>query len=145
MNVKVIAIGALLSLVSMGAMAGAVSVSPVSIDFPEGGSPEASGNPLAARNDKSDNTFIGCAVRYWAGQPQPYYGICEAEDANGVYAACTTTDAGLVDVIKGMSSFSYISFSSDNGNCYYIGTSTMSYFLPDLKSDKPSYSTGPQI
>ena len=139
MKFKVVLSAVALLLVSAGAMAGFLQPAPVTITLNTDGSGSAQGDQLTARNDKSDTALIGCGVRMYSdgGGFTFQFGFCQATDASGISAFCSTSDQTLLDGMKGVSDFSFIIFQFDaDGNCTEIGNSTQSFYLPKLKSGK---------
>jgi hypothetical protein len=65
------------------------------------------------------------------------FGLCQATDSDGVRAVCFTENPKLLDTMKTISDFAFISFSwQDDGNggaeCTRVGTSTQSFYDPDF-------------
>lgn len=121
-----------LALVSGVASAGFVQPAPVIIDF---ANRIAFGDMLTARNSENPFEFIGCGVRY--GPSGLLFAFCQAGlvQAPEEHITCFTDNAALVDAIKSISAFSFITFAWDvDGNCTRIGNSTQSFYLPELKS-----------
>ena len=81
-----------------------------------------------------DNTFIGCGVRH---NIAPFvFGFCQASVGAGETetVTCFTEDAGLLDAIKSISDYSFVTFGwNADFECTRIGNSTQSFYL----SEKP--------
>jgi len=62
-------------------------------------------------------------------------GFCQAQVVEGESVICFAYDnPELVDQIKSLASFSFITFRwDDEGNCTYIGSSTQSQYIPSKK------------
>lgn len=121
-----------LALVSITAFAGYRQPVPVEVDLDN---QFALGDMLTAATDKSDLASIGCGTRSVPDGVGGIYtfGFCQAQDATGVYCDCFTENADLIQAIRGISDYSFISFGWDvDGNCTRIGISTQSFYL-----DKP--------
>lgn len=74
----------------------------------------------STRNSADTTSYMYCTTYSYAGSTTPS-AYCYARDAAGNYGGCSTTDAGLVDVVKSIESDSYLSISWDvNGACTYI-------------------------
>ena len=133
-------LGAVLALVGGVAAAGAYRPVPVTIDF---GGKFASGDKYSARLSGNANAYIGCGIR----SPAPGYTIafCQAnlgplaDDGSAPESVlCFTEDPSAIATIGAMDDFSYVSFRwDDDGNCTSVGSSTQSFYLPEIpKTDK---------
>lgn len=132
MKTRPVIAGAALALVCSVASAGLYQPVPVQIDFTNR---TASGDMLTARDSVNPNEFIGCGVRY--SSAGLVYAFCQAGIGpdEGQYFTCYTFNPALVDAIKSIGDFSYITFRwNEDGECTYIGNSTQSFYVPDLKS-----------
>lgn len=144
-NMLKLSVSAVIGLLLMpAAIAGLSQPADVDVDLV---SNVASGDMVSARNAESDNVFIGCGVRNFDfGDGTTFeFGFCQAEDAEGDRALCSTESPHLLDAVKAMSDYSYISFSftvdvDENGNevatCRRIGSSIQSFYLPKIKGKK---------
>lgn len=125
---------AALSVLATVASAGFVQPAPVTIDFTNR---VATGDMYTARNSVNAFEFIGCGVRYnSAGLTSAF---CQAGlgEADSQKITCFTTNPALVEALRAISAFSFITFSWDaDGNCTRIGVSTQSFYLPDFKAKK---------
>jgi len=101
------------------------------------------GDMVSARYADNETEFIGCGVRNFDDGLGGIFetGFCQAEDAEGDRAACFTSSPHLLDAIKAISDFSYITYSYNvnvdvDGNesfeCTRIGNSTQSFYLPEF-------------
>ena len=124
---------ALLPLLCSQAFAGAFNVAPVSIDFEN---QTASGNLIAARASESPHERIGCAVGY--GNLVGHFAYCEATDADDNDIACITYDAGMIDTIASINTFSFVFFRWEEGHslppgfelCTRVTVATRSIHIP---------------
>ena len=132
MRTKLLAIG-MLALCSTVATAGLVKSVPVTVTVNADGSGQASGSMATARASANDVEYIGCGVRRFengAGGTSAH-GFCQASDATGVTAACSTVNADLLDVIENVADYSFVTFSwNSDGQCGLIGVSTQSFYIP---------------
>jgi hypothetical protein len=123
---------AALTLASTVASAGLYQPRPVTLDMTNR---FADGDMLTARNSLNPFEFIGCGMRQSISGFST--GFCQAGlgEAEGEFFTCFTEDPNLLDAIKALDDFSYIVFRWDvDGNCTFIGNSTQSFYVPDLKS-----------
>ena len=125
-------------LSSAAAIAGAQQPAPVQVDLDQS---FASGDMQTAARDKSDSVLIGCGTRNIDdGLGGVYsYAFCQAEDAEGEYAACITENPSLVESVRAISDFSFITFAWSvdgfgNLTCESIGNSTQSIYLDKAKN-----------
>jgi hypothetical protein len=126
-----IAMGAL-ALTSSAALAGLVTITPVSVTLNPDASGSAVGSLSAARFSKNEVEYIGCGVRRIAtGTGVVVFGFCQASTAAGVLGFCNSEDPALIASIGDQDDFSFITFSWDSaGLCRAIGNSTQSFYIP---------------
>ena len=108
---------------------GLVQPAPVLVDTEK---KTALGDMASARYSDNEVEFIGCGVRYTdQGDDGVFsFGFCQAANSDGVNASCKTQKTALIDAIKTVAHFSFISFSwDDDGNCTHIGASTQSFYI----------------
>ena len=132
MKLKHVISAVALTVVSTVASAGLYSPQAVILDMTNR---VASGDMLTARDSLNPFAFIGCGVRYGSGGL--IFAFCQAGvgEAEGEFFTCFTDNPTLVDAIKSISDFSFITFAWDvDGNCTRIGNSTQSFYVSDLKS-----------
>ncbi len=140
MKIRHLTVFTILALVSSISIAGYIQPATVTIDE---AAMYATGDQWTARTADNDVELIGCGVRWFDdGLGNSYaYGFCQATDANEVKIICTTQNEILLDVIKALSTFSFITFSWNADNeCTRIGMSTQSFYLPLFKTDDDSKS-----
>lgn len=132
MRVQLVTIG-LLALISGIALAGRVQPAPVVVFVDADGSGQANGNMATARLSANNVEYIGCGVRKsdnGAGGAA-VNGFCQASDAAGVTAYCSTQNADLLDVIENVADYSFVTFAwNSDGRCRTIGISTQSMYIP---------------
>jgi hypothetical protein len=131
MKTKHVISAAALILVSSVASAGKYSPQELIFDMTNR---TASGDMLTVRNSLNPLEFIGCGVRHLSGLT---WGFCQAgiSEVEGEFFTCYTEDPNLLEAIKALDDFSWITFRWDvDGNCAYIGNSTQSFYLPDFKA-----------
>ena len=76
--------------------------------------PYADGDLAGARNSADAQQYIGCEATATLGS-------CYAVNSAGVYKSCSTTDAGLLAVIRSIHGDGHLYFSWDSsGNCQNI-------------------------
>jgi hypothetical protein len=128
---QLMAIGALV-LTSSAALAGLVTITPVSVTVNADASGSALGSMSAARFSKDDVEYIGCGVRRVdTGAGVIVFGFCQASTAAGVVGICNTENRDLLASIGDQDDFSFITFSWDSaGVCRAIGNSTQSFYIP---------------
>jgi len=134
MKLKQVLFGAILALAGGVAAAGSYRPAPLTIDLTDR---LAVGDMYSARLSDNPNAFIGCGIR--SPIPGYTYAFCQAQLAPGddQVVQCFTEDAAFIATIGAMDDFSYILFRWDaDGNCTYVGNSTQSFYLPDLKPKK---------
>jgi hypothetical protein len=121
-------------LLSSLAVAGEFNVAQVSIDFTN---KTAQGNLVAARFSSNDVERIGCAVGY--GNSVGHFAYCEATDAHDNDIACITYDAGMIDTIASINTFSFVFFRWEEGHslppgfelCTRVTVATRSTHIPE--------------
>ena len=128
---RLIAVGAL-DLTSSAALAGLVTITPVSVIVNADTSGSAVGSMSAARFSKNEVEYIGCGVRRIdTGAGVVVFGFCQASTATGELGFCNTENADLIASIGDQDDFSFITFSWDSaGFCRAIGNSTQSFYIP---------------
>ncbi len=109
---------------------GLYAPAPVEVDVENG---TALGDVYTARFSQNALEFIGCGVRFGvddAGEATTF-GFCQASDAQGTLLSCISVDRELLDAIRSISAFSFISFAvNELGECTSIGNSSQSIYLP---------------
>ncbi len=131
--------GALAIMLGTSAYAGFAQPAPVDVDLTNG---FAQGDQLTARFDADPDVFIGCGSRtIRTGSGTFRTGFCQAADAADETVTCFTQDPDLIDAIKALSDFAFITFSFiDDGaggfECRRVGSSTQSFYLFDFSSLK---------
>jgi hypothetical protein len=129
---QLIALGALV-LTSSAALAGLVTITPVTVTVNPDTSGSASGSMSAARFSKNEVEYIGCGVRRFDDGVGGVlvFGFCQASSAAGVLGFCDTEAPDLVASIGDQDDYSFITFSWDAaGVCRSIGNSTQSFYIP---------------
>ncbi|MET0535044.1 MAG: hypothetical protein ABW171_12535 [Steroidobacter sp.] len=128
---QLLAVG-VLALSSSIAMAGRVQLAPVIVTLNADGSGSANGNMAQARAAANDVEYIGCGVRKSATSNGVItFAFCQAADAAGNTAYCYTDNAELVDAIKSVADYSFVTFSwNTEDQCRLIGVSTQSFYIP---------------
>ncbi|GLS25914.1 hypothetical protein [Marinibactrum halimedae] len=120
-----------------GAIAGAYRPVPVEvqIETDEEGNVRYSsgqGDMLSARNTDNDYTMIGCGIRgFNNGEESVSMVYCQAVEDEDILANCTSTNPELIEAVKAISPYSYISFSAEYEECTRITVSTQSFYLPE--------------
>jgi hypothetical protein len=136
MKARYVLIPAILAIFSSIAVAGRVT--PASVDIDEDNM-FAQGDMWTARTADNDVEYIGCGIRVLddgAGGTL-LFGFCQAGDADDVEIFCSTFNPDLLDALKAISDFSFITFSWDGaGVCKSVGFSTQSFYLPNFKIQK---------
>ena len=131
---QIAVLAVLISFFSAYGMAGVVQPAPVEVDL---GNQNAQGDMVTARFSDNDVEYIGCGVRTFEGAPSFSFGFCQAGDADGNEVLCFSQNPDLLDAIKAISDYSFITFSWDSGLvCTRIGNSTQSWYIPELKLKK---------
>ena len=122
-----------LTLFSAAAFAGLAQPAPILITQNADGSGNAQGDMLTARNADNDVEFIGCGTRTIdTGTGSFSFGFCQAANAAEEMAFCSTSNADLLDAVKAVSDYSFLTFGFDeSGECTRIGSSTQSFYLPE--------------
>ena len=138
---KIPMILAAVSLLHAGSgMAGATEAAPVFVDLEN---KTAQGAQSTARYSDNEVEVIGCGatVTDLGGGEVFTFGFCQATDASGVKALCTTLSPALVGAINGVANYGFISFTwNDNEECVRIRNSTQSIYLPELSTGKSKKS-----
>ena len=135
MKIKKTATAIAILLFSSLAFSGSVVDAPVDVDLDNN---FAFGNMASARFSDNDVEFIGCGVRYIDNGAGGIFvfGFCQATDAAEESLFCSTENPDLLEAIKSIADFSFITFAADgNGQCTRIGNSTQSFYIPDLLAD----------
>jgi hypothetical protein len=130
---QLIAIGALV-LSSSAALAGLVTITPVTVNVNPDASGSAQGSMSAARFSKNEVEYIGCGVRRFEDSVGGVFvfGFCQASNAAGVLGFCETDNSSLIASIGDQDDYSFISFSWNSaGVCGSIGNSTQSFYIPE--------------
>jgi hypothetical protein len=86
-----------------------------------------------ARFSSNNVEYIGCGVRAFdlGGGSTLLTAFCQASTPAGVLGFCSTENPGLIDAIKSISDYSFVTFSWDtNGACRTVGNSTQSFYIP---------------
>ena len=106
-------LGLALSLNSIPAWAGYVSVFPVTIT-----NKAASGSLTGARYSADSRQSIGCsAYGFLLGDGLPYV-LCSAQDETGKFLGCSSRDPRFADAVNAMTDSSHIYFTtSGTGLC----------------------------
>jgi len=130
-------IGAMMAIAG-SAFAGSVIPARVTVDLD---ARIAFGDQLTARTSANDVELIGCGVRYFDdGMGGAFsFGFCQAINADEETILCQTMSPSLLDAIKSLNSYSYITFTwNELGDCTQVGNSTQSFYLfdPDVKPKK---------
>lgn len=125
----------ILTLVASFAFAGLVQPAPVDVDLDNS---FAQGDQLTARTSTGDTEFIGCGTRVFDdGMGNSFvFGFCQASDADGDEITCFTQSPALLDAMKAIDSYAFITFNWDDdgfggAECIRVGFSTQSFYLPD--------------
>lgn len=136
-KIRQVILGLALALLSSLTLAGLVLPSEVIITLNDDGSGSVRGDMLTARVSDNDVEFIGCGIRSFddgAGSAFEF-GFCQATDAAELNVICTTQNAGLLDSMRTINDYSFITFAFDDlGECTNIGFSTQSFYLPNKKA-----------
>jgi hypothetical protein len=125
-----------LVLGSSAAMAGLVTITPVTVTVNPDSSGSANGSMSAARFSKNEVEYIGCGVRRIEDGVGGVlvFGFCQARNAAGDLGFCNTENAALIASIGDQDDYSFITFSWDEeGVCRSIGNSTQSFYIPPGK------------
>lgn len=127
-----------LTCLAQTAMGGATVISPVDVNL-DGRT--AFGGQLSAKTSANTNEFIGCGTRIFDdGLGNSFaFGFCQAEDAAGDAIFCSTQTPTLIDAMKSLTAYGFITFSwrevaTDVFECTRVGFSTQSVYLPDKKA-----------
>lgn len=135
MKAKLIVAG-ILAFFSSIALAGFTQPQSVVVDLDNG---TAFGDMYTARTSANDVEFIGCGIRVFddgAGGTFSF-GFCQAGDSEGTEITCFTQNSGLLDTLRTMADFSFVTFSwvddgAGNIDCSRIGFSTQSFYVPNF-------------
>ena len=121
-----------LALTSSAALAGLVTITPVSVTLNPDASGSALGSMSAARFSKNEVEYIGCGLRRIdTGAGVVVFGFCQASTATEVLGFCSTENPDLIAAIGDQDDFSFITFSWNSaGECRAIGNSTQSFYIP---------------
>ena len=93
------------------------------------GSSSFSGIISSARNNAGSVEYIGCVIGQSAASSP--WAACYANDITNAYKSCTTSDLGLIDLIRTVASDSSIYVvTDDSGNCTYIQVNSDSMSAP---------------
>jgi hypothetical protein len=114
------------SICSSAALAGdAMSYAVTITNF--GASSSAMGQLNTARYSSDSYQYIGCSITISTST----YVQCAAQDANGNYLSCTTTNAGYVAVAQAINETSLVAFgvSSGGSTCSDLFVDNASYNL----------------
>lgn len=131
---------AVVAALAASAYAGFAQPAPVDVDLTVG---LAQGDQLTARFDADPDVFIGCGTRTirTGGGTLVRTGFCQARDAADEQVVCFTQDTDLLDAMRALSDFAFITFSFvDDGaggfECRRVGSSTQSFYLFDFEALK---------
>ena len=119
-----------LLLVSTGVFAGEATEVPLEIDEL---ARTAKGNMVTVRFSDNEVDVIGCGTRakVFTDGNLSHYAFCQAVSAAGDRAFCETENVELVNTIRQISDYAFITFKWDENNqCTYFGTSTQSKYIP---------------
>ncbi len=97
----------------------------------------AAGDMYSVRISDNTGDFIGCGIRAYDNGFTT--GFCQAGTGtnDGEFFTCFTDNPTLLEALKAISAFSFITFRWDaDGNCTHIGNSTQSLYLPSWKDKK---------
>lgn len=137
MKAKRIITTAILGLFSTIVVAGSVIDFPVEVVLNADLSGSAAGNMTSARFSDNDVEYIGCGTRNvdFGGGNLFEFAFCQAGDAAEVEAFCSTENPDLVDAVRAIADFSFVTFAfNDLGECTRIGLSTQSFYIPSGKA-----------
>jgi len=133
MNIKKLSIVAVLALLPSLAFAGLTRNVPVESNLNPDGSGGGAGNMTTARFSNNTIEYIGCGTRNFDfGDGNLFtFGFCQAGDSAGTEVFCSTENPAIVESIRAISDFSFITFRfNTNGNCEAVGFSTQSFYIP---------------
>jgi hypothetical protein len=125
-----------LVLGSSAAMAGLITVTPVTVTVNADTSGSANGSMSAARFSKNEVEYIGCGVRRIEDGlgGVVVFGFCQASNAAGDFGFCNTENPALIASIGDQDDYSFVTFSwNEEGVCQLIGNSTQSFYIPPGK------------
>ena len=140
MKLKHLLSTAALVLLSSIVYAGLLQPAPVLVTVNADLSGDAQGDMATARFSASDLEFIGCGFRTiddGAGGVLEF-GFCQAGQddgsAEGLRGFCSTQRADLLDTVRALSDYSFVTFSwNAAGECTRVGFSTQSFYIPESK------------
>lgn len=105
-------------VLSSAAFAGQTQPAVVQVELGDGiGS--ATGDLITARTDKDDEVFIGCGTRNFEDGVGGLFStaFCQARDAEGDQATCFATNPDLIQTIREINDFSFVTFGwTDDGS-----------------------------
>jgi len=118
-----------LTLLTGFAYAGLVQPAPVVVDLDNR---VALGDQFTARTAMNETVFIGCGSRTIDDGVNPFrFGFCQARDSEGDFIFCSTQNADLLDEMRALTAYAFITFSwNENDECIRVGSSTQSFYLP---------------
>jgi hypothetical protein len=125
------------ALLGGGAYAGYVQPAAVDVDLVN---QFAQGDQLTARTADNDLDLIGCGIRVVDVDGSTFeWGFCQAQDSEGDQITCFTESPVLLERIRGLSTYSFITFSWQvnapfGEECIRVGFSTQSFYLPKEKA-----------
>lgn len=127
-NIKLFA-GALLILIATTSFAGVFASIEVEIVDNGDGSGSAFGAMPITRHSEDEVAYIGCGTRNidTGGGSLFTFAFCQAGDADGNEAFCSTQNPALVESIRAIADTSFVIFAwTTSGECRQIGLSTQS-------------------
>ena len=130
---RILFIGILAAL-SSAVFAGLAQPAPITITIdPVDNSGSAQGDMVTARFSDNDVENIGCGIRVIENESGGFqFGFCQATDSEETQAFCTTQNANLLEAMKAVSAYSFITFSFDaDGECTRIGFSSQALYIPN--------------
>lgn len=135
MNIKLGLFSLGLALVSSFSNAGAYRPQAIEVtaEFDSEGraSGHARGDMVTARNADDENSYIGCGVQAYTTDEGTYpRAYCQASNEDDVTVICFTNDYEIIDTVKAITPYSYLSFRFENGICSSLTISTQSFYLP---------------
>lgn len=137
MKIRNVALLVVTTCLACGTAVAGLSVSQsVVVDFENR---TAIGDMVTARYSDNDVELIGCGVRFFDDGLGGTFtiGFCSAADSENNQIVCFTESATLIDAIKSISSYSFITFAwNEDTQCTAIGNSTQSIYIPNVKTKK---------
>lgn len=102
----------------------------------------AQGSQSSARFADNDLEAIGCGATVQDTEEGVLsFGFCQAVDATGDVALCTTFSPELIGAINAISNYGFIRFNwNEQDECVSIRNSTQSIYIPDFRSEKSKKS-----